>query len=158
MKRPALSMIPVRLLALLVLFGLPSLPVRADEAACPETAQQYWNSFRVSVLQGDPTTIANASRFPFTIFRGNLDADRKTIRINPQAFIRIFPALLQADPGLSPTAITMKSLIETTTRLPPSHCCNSDGTRFRVGDWGFHLTPEGWRFAEVHVDDEFIVQ
>jgi len=149
MKLPAMSVTLARLLMPIVLFGLQSLPARAD--ACPDTAQQYWRAFRTSVLQGDLTAITNASRFPFVVFSGILDSDREEKSIDREEFVKLFPAWLEADPGLSPTAATMKSLVEATVRLTPLQC--STATQFRVGDWVFRPASEGWRFVEVYTDE-----
>lgn len=150
MKQPAVSVVLVRRLVFIVFLGLQSLSATAYANACPETAQQYWKVFRISVLRGDLPAIANASRFPFAI-SGTLDESEER-HIERKEFIRLFPALLKADPGLSPTPTTMKSLLKATTRLSPSFC-NSYGNQLRVGAWVFELTPEGWRFIQGFVDD-----
>ncbi len=150
MKQQALSVVLSRRFVFIVLLGLQSLSAMAGGNACPETAQQYWKDFRISVLRGNLTAIANASRFPFVI-SGTLDESAKR-RVDRKEFGRFFPALLKADPGLSPTPTTMRSLVKTTTRLPPSFC-NSYGNQFRVGAWVFELTSERWRFVEGFVDD-----
>lgn len=150
MKQPAVSVDLVKQLVFILLLGLQSLSATADARACPDTAQRYWEAFRISVLRGDLTAIANASRFPFAI-SGTLD-ESETRHIDRKEFIRLFPALLKADPGLSPTPTTMKSLLKATIRLSPS-LCNSYGNQLRVGAWVFELTPEGWRFVQGFVDN-----
>jgi len=156
MKHPAVSVILVRLFVF-VLLGLQSISARADENTCPKTAQQFWDTFRISILEKNMTAITNATHFPFVVFSGELDFDRKKKTINRKEFIRIFPALLKIDPGESPSAPTMESLIKTTTLLAPVSCISS-GTQFGVGGWVFHLTSEGWRFTTVYVGDEFMVK
>lgn len=150
MKQSAVSGVLVRQLVFILLLGLQSLSATANANPCPETAQQYWKQFRISVLRGNLTAIINASRFPFVI-RETLDESAKR-HIDRRKFIRLFPALLKADPGLSPTPTTMKSLVKATTRLSPSFC-NSYGNQVRVGAWVFELTSEGWRFVEGFIDD-----
>ncbi|MDR2208395.1 MAG: hypothetical protein LBE22_05430 [Azoarcus sp.] len=147
MKQAAMPII-LRLLVFVGLLGLQSIPARAGEDACPETAQQYWQKFRASVHQSNLIAITDVSYFPFVI-HGTLDDSEKR-SVDREEFIKIFPALLEADPGLSPAATTMKSLVETTLRLTPSHC---KANQFRVGDWVFHLTSEGWRFVEAYIDN-----
>jgi len=148
MKQSTVSAILVRLFVLIGLFGLLSLPAKADENACPEDAQQYWKTFRISALQINRMEVANASRFPFVI-HGTLDDSEKR-NVGREEFVKLLPTLLKADPGLSPKITTMKSLIKDTTRLAPTHC---KPNQFRVGDWVFHLTPEGWRFVEAYIEN-----
>ncbi|MBL8247736.1 MAG: hypothetical protein JNK95_05140 [Candidatus Competibacter sp.] len=153
MKQQAVSVVLIRRFVFIVLLGLQSLSAMASVNACPEAAQEYWKAFRISVLRGNLTAIINATRFPFVI-SGTLDESKKK-HIDRKEFGRFFPALLKADPGLSPTPTTMKSLVKTTTRLPPLFC-NSYGNQFRVGAWVFELTSEGWRFVEGFVDEGFV--
>lgn len=134
----------------LVLVGLYPLSARPAEMSCSESAQQYWKTFRIAVLQDDLSTIANLSRFPFEV-RGILDesAKRKILR---EEFLRLFPLLLGTDPGMSATPTTMKSFLNTTRYLSPSFC-NTYGNQFRIGAWVFQLTSEGWRFVQASVDE-----
>ena len=149
MKQPVVSVDLVKQLVFVLLLGLQSLAAAADAKACPDTAKRYWEEFRASVLRGDVTAIANASHFPFEI-RGLDDSEQR--HVDRKEFVRLFPALLKQDPGLSPTLTTMKSMVKVSTRLSPSFC-DSYGKEFRVGDWVFHLTPDGWRFVQAFVDE-----
>lgn len=149
MKKRAISII-VSQFVFLVLVGLHTLSAMSAEGSCTESVQQYWKIFRIAVLQDDLSTVANLTRFPFEV-RGILDESdkRKVLR---EGFLRLFPALLETDPGMSATPTTMKSLLNTTTYLSPSFC-NTYGNQFRVGVWVFELTPDGWRFVQAFVDD-----
>lgn len=149
-KQQAVSVVMIKCFVFILLLGLQPLSAMASVNACPETAQEYWKAFRISVLRGNLTAIINATRFPFVI-SGTLDEGEKK-HVERKEFGSFFPALLKADPGLSPTPTTMKSLVKSTTHLPPSFC-NSYGNQFRVGAWAFELTSEGWRFVESFFDD-----
>lgn len=137
-------------LVLLVLLGLHTLSAMSVESSCSKSAQQYWKTFRNAILQNDQTSIANLSHFPFEV-RGILDESNKR-KILRDELLKLVPALLEADPGMSPTPTTMKLLLDTTTCLSPS-CCNAYGNQFRVGTWVFELTSEGWRFVQAFVDE-----
>ncbi len=133
-----------------VLIGLLALSAMSAESSCSKSAQEYWKTFRIAVLEDDLSMIANLSRFPFEV-RGILDeSDKRTIL--REEFSTIFPALLKTDPGMSATPTTMKSLLKSTIYLSPSFC-NTYQNQFRVGTWVFELTPEDWRFVQAFFDE-----
>lgn len=134
-----------------VLLGLWSFSATAAASSCSDNAQAYWKMFRINALQGKSAKVANATRFPFAI-NGTLDEGEKRL-IDREEFIRILPALLKTDPGLSPASTTMKSMLMSTMRLSQSFC-NSYGNQLHVGAWVFELTTEGWRFVQAFVDDQ----
>lgn len=142
--------------AVLATFGLVSMvgtqanSVTAAEAGCQASAQEYWEAFRTIALQQEPSTLATMSKFPFAV-RGALDDSDKR-EVTREQFATIVPVLLETDPGVSPRPTTMKELLRTTTRLPPSSC-NTSGNQFRVGAWVFQLTAEGWRFVQAIVEE-----
>ena len=138
------------LCVLLMATGFYTTAASETSVSCPNSAQQYWEKFRGDVLGHNLPMITNQSQFPFEL-RGLLDESEKK-QINRNDFIKVFPKLLSTDPGLSPTATTMKSLVITTSRLSPSFC-NAYGNQFRVGTWVFELKPEGWRFVQAFIDD-----
>ena len=149
MKQRAVSII-VSQFMFLALFGLYTLSAMSVETSCSNSAQRYWKAFRIAVLQNDMSTLTKLSRFPFEI-RGTLDESDKR-QVLRQEFLRLFPALLETDIGLSATPTTIKSFLKTTTRLSPSFC-NTYGNQFHVGVWVFELTPDGWRFVQAFVDE-----
>ncbi|WP_295428666.1 hypothetical protein [uncultured Thiodictyon sp.] len=149
MQQRAISVIASQF-AILVLFGLHTLSAMSAETACNASAEQYWKTFRNAVLQNDLSTIVNLSSFPFEV-RGILDENTKRTILREE-FHKLFPSLLEADPGMSPTPTTMKWLLNTATSLSPSFC-NAYENQFRVGTWVFELTSDGWRFIQAFVDE-----
>lgn len=135
-----------------LLLGLSVLSISTTALAgpCPETAQRYWDTFRRSVVNGDPQAVADASRFPFLV-NGTLD-DSNIRRVQRKTFIRLLPSLLRTDPGLTAEPSTMKALIQATEQLSPTFC-NARGNQMRVGSWVFEQTPQGWRFVQGFLDD-----
>ena len=122
---------------------------------CPESAQQYWRTFRSAVLKNDPNAVANMTHFPFLLSIGSLDHNRKDIYLSRKEFIALFPRLLPSDPGYFDAPRTMKEYVQTSSTIPmPSKSCTPEGRLFHVGNWTFDLKPEGWRFVQAGVDDE----
>lgn len=137
-------------LAFIIVLGMHSASSAESPNACTNSAQQYWKTFRVAALKNNPPLVADLSRFPFKL-RGTLD-DSEVRELAREDFIKLFPKLLKTDPGLSPTATTMRAFVKATTRLSPSFC-NSSGNQVRVGTWVFELESEGWRFVQAFVED-----
>jgi hypothetical protein len=136
--------------ALIVLLSLPSAHATESANTCPDSAQQYWKTFRVVALKGNPRLVADLSRFPFKL-RGTLD-DSVARELTREDFVRLFPTFLKTDPGLTPTATTMRAFVKATTKLSPAFC-NASGNQIRVGAWVFELGSEGWRFVQAFVED-----
>ena len=122
----------------------------AETTACPDNAQQYWTAFRAAALRGDAHAVSNTTRFPFVV-NAVLD-ESEAQHIARKDFPGVFPKLLEADPGTSPTPTTMKSFLSATPRLSHSFC-NTHGNQFRVGAWVFELTSHGWLFVQAFVDE-----
>ena len=122
---------------------------------CPESAQQYWKTFRSAVLKNDPNAVADMTHFPFLLSIGSLDHNRKDIYLSRKEFIALFPRLLPTEQGVTETITTMKEYVKAASMIPkPSKSCAADGGQFGVGNWIFWLKPEGWRFVQAGVDDE----
>jgi hypothetical protein len=113
--------------------------------------------FRGAVIKNDLNAIAGMTQFPLEVWEAR-DNDEKEM-VARVDFDRRFPELLNIDlgdqyqqPVLTPKPSSMKALVDATTRLPPSYC-NAAGDQFRVGEWVFKSTSNGWRFAQAFVPD-----
>lgn len=120
------------------------------EAQCPESAREFWKSFRQVVLKGDKKKVADYAQFPFEI-RGALDSSEKR-KVSREEFLARFAVLTSTDPGLSAKTSTMASLIKSTPKLTDGSC-SQGGYEFRVGTWRFELKPQGWRFVRAYVEE-----
>lgn len=152
--RPKLVCHVVCQFVLLAILAACQEQVTAEKNPCPESAQQFWKTFRSAILKNDIQAIADITQFPFQLSVGSLDFNRKEILLNRKKFIAIFPKLLPVDPGISEAHKTMKGYAEAMSSIP-SKSCMSDGALFRIGDWVYELKPEGWRFVQAFAGEEF---
>lgn len=137
----------VALQVLLSCCVVPSASPAATECA---GAQQYWEHFRAAALGGRPTDVANLTSFPFTL-KKTLDGTpaERYARVD---FLKAWPRLLRSDPGVAATPTTMKALVQGNSQLSTKQCRDGDH-QFRVGNWVFQPTPDGWRFVQAYLDD-----
>ncbi|MCW7538999.1 hypothetical protein OOT46_14230 [Aquabacterium sp. A7-Y] len=136
--------------ALLLALSCATPATAAKAAPCPDSAQSYWTTFRAAALKGDVKTVAGLTRFPLEV-HGPLDeSDEHSVARSQLG--HWWPRLLNADPGLSAEATTMKSYVLAHPRLQDGFC-TAEGQQFRVGEWLFHLGPEGWRFVIAYVNE-----
>ncbi|MEW6517646.1 MAG: hypothetical protein AB1439_12170 [candidate division FCPU426 bacterium] len=124
-------------------------------AACsqgqPPAAQgdfhAYWKEFRAASLSLSARKAAAMTQFPF-ITRGEMDEDPEIPR-DREWFERMYPAVLQADPGMRPEPETMLQLINRTPQVTERDY--APGSDFaRVGLFEFRKINGAWKFVRAY--------
>ena len=109
--------------------------------------QSYWNTFRTESLSMRARKVADMTQFPF-ITRGEMDEDPE-VTGDRKWFERMYPAVLQADPGLKPEPETMMQFIYRTPRITErEHAPGSDFAR--VGAFEFVKVGGVWKFVRAY--------
>lgn len=119
-------------------------------APCPESAQDYWKTFRAAAMRGDLNVVADLTTFPLEII-GQLD-DSEVHHIARNQLGRWWPRLMKADPGHEFVPSTMRIFVKAHPRLLDSFC-TPEGRQFSVANWTFLKQAEGWRFVTASVDE-----
>lgn len=120
---------------------------QSQPQAVPGDFQAYWNEFRTESLSMRARKVADMTQFPF-ITRGELDEDPEVPR-DRKWFERMYPAVLQADPGLKPEPETMMQFIYRTPRITEQqHAPGSDFAR--VGAFEFAKVGGVWKFVRAY--------
>ena len=118
--------------------------------ACPESAQQFWKTFRQAALANDTEKLSELTQFPLHI-RGTLD-DSPAKNINKSEFKKLLPAILGADPGMTEEPSTMTKYIQGFEKLSVNFC-NPSGDQIRIGNWVFVQNNKTWRLVKAYIEE-----
>ena len=113
--------------------------------------EEFWKTFRQSVLNADTTQIIALTDFPFET-RGPLDSD-PTIGYSKQKFPLVFQAFLNQWNGMDLGGTTELEFIEKTVIVNKEDIAD-DYTR--VGNLVFSKTKDGWRLVLAYLNNETI--
>lgn len=123
----------------------------ATSSSCDGSAQSYWSKFRSAVLSEGVDSIVDMTLFPFEL-RGTLDNSEKR-KLSRSEFKKLFPTLINSDPGTTAEPSTMGELIDETKRIPARSCAQS-GNQFSIGTWLFKKDSGGWRFVQAILEEQ----
>jgi hypothetical protein len=137
----------LRIASIACLFFLPFQPIAADS---PQKGfQEFWQEFRAAVISDDVAKVASLTHFPFQT-RGTLD-EAPMLQHDRNWFMKMFPKMLQADPGLRMEPDTTRALIIRTDQITEKHANGKDS--WRVGDLVFKRLKGQWLFTMAYWEE-----
>ena len=136
-------------LALLVLIT-PVVCAQTTGNRSTEDFGKFWADFRAAALANDLDRVVAMTQIPFRT-KGLLDEDPEGI-YDAAGFRKLWPDLLEQDPGLSPEPETMARFIERKRELGTQDL-EPGGSRARVGQFVFEKVGAKWLFTQAYVEE-----
>jgi hypothetical protein len=129
----------------------PTLIATKDTIRHSENFEEFWKSFRQSVVNSDTNQIIALTQFPFET-RGPLDSD-PTIKHTKQKFAHVFQAFLNQWNGMDLDGTTERESIEKTVTIKKEDIADE---YTRVGNLVFSKKKSGWRLVFAYLNNETI--
>ena len=107
---------------------------------CEPSIHPFWKKFRAAVLKEDMAALASMTEFPLVLFQSSSSSKKLVSR---QEFAGQFPQLLK----------TAKAVLRKNPTLEKAACWPQTDYLFFKILLEFSLTPDGWRFTGMGVDE-----
>jgi hypothetical protein len=131
--------------------GVTSTVIAKDTLHYIGDFENFWKSFRQSVLNSDTNQIIALTQFPFET-RGPLDSD-PTIKHDKKKFTHVFQSFLKQWNGMDLEGTTELQSIEKTKTIDKKDISDE---YTRVGDLVFSKTNAGWKLVFAYLNNDTI--